>query len=70
MSQPSRREFLGQSAVAVGALAAGSGLLAAAERKIKSPTDQVVLGRTGIRTSLIGLGEFRWKVCRIFVWTI
>ena len=56
MSQPSRREFLGQSVVAVGALAAGSGLVAAAERKIKSPTDQVVLGRTGMRTSLIGLG--------------
>jgi aryl-alcohol dehydrogenase-like predicted oxidoreductase len=56
MSQPSRREFLGQSAVAVGALAAGSGFVAAAGRKIKSPTDQVVLGHTGIKTSLIGLG--------------
>lgn len=56
MSQPSRREFLGRSAVAVGALAAGSGFVAAAERKIKGPTDQVVLGRTGIKTSLLGLG--------------
>ncbi len=56
MSQPSRRDFLGQSAVAVGALAAGSGLAAAAARKIKSPTEQVVLGRTGIKTSLIGMG--------------
>jgi aryl-alcohol dehydrogenase-like predicted oxidoreductase len=55
MSQPSRRDFLGQSAVAVGALTVGSGLIAA-ERKIKSPTDQVTLGRTGIKTSLIGIG--------------
>src|SRR5437867_9135579 len=52
-----RRDFLGQSAVAVGALAAG-GWLAAAEpaRKLKSGADQVTLGRTGIKTSLIGMG--------------
>jgi predicted aldo/keto reductase-like oxidoreductase len=54
----SRRDFLGQSAVTLGALAAGGTLASAAPtaRKINSPTDQVVLGRTGVKTSLIGLG--------------
>jgi predicted aldo/keto reductase-like oxidoreductase len=58
MSQPSRREFLGQSAAAVGALAAGNVLVSAREapRTLKSGVDQVTLGRTGIRTSLIGMG--------------
>src|SRR5436190_9452406 len=59
MNQPSRRDFLGQSAVAVGALAASNQLALAADaapRKLKSVTDQVVLGRTGIKTSLVGLG--------------
>lgn len=59
MNQPSRRDFLGQSAVAVGALAASNQLALGAEvapRKLKSVTDQVVLGRTGIKTSLVGLG--------------
>src|SRR5262245_15155369 len=58
MSRLSRRDFLGQSAVAVGA-AAASNLLAnenAPRRKLKSGADQVVLGRTGIKTSLIGMG--------------
>jgi predicted aldo/keto reductase-like oxidoreductase len=54
----SRRDFLGQSAVTLGALVAGGTLASAAPtaRKINSPTDQVVLGRTGVKTSLIGLG--------------
>lgn len=58
MSQLSRRDFLGQSAVALGALAAGSQQAPAADppRKLKSATDRVVLGRTGIETSLIGMG--------------
>jgi predicted aldo/keto reductase-like oxidoreductase len=58
MSDLSRRDFLGQSAVAVGAVAAAGVLAGAAEtpRKLKSGADQVVLGRTGIRTSLLGMG--------------
>ncbi len=59
MSEPTRREFLGQSAAAAVAALAVSGPPAAASeptRKLKSATDQVVLGRTGIKTSLIGMG--------------
>jgi predicted aldo/keto reductase-like oxidoreductase len=52
----SRRDFLGRSALAVGALAAGGQLQSALAHKVKSPTDQVVLGRSGIKTSLIGMG--------------
>jgi len=57
MSDISRRDFLGQSAIAVGA-AAAAGLLAGAAqtRKPKSSADQVVLGKTGVKTSLIGMG--------------
>src|SRR5437667_7685356 len=57
-SQLSRRDFLGQSAAAVGALAAANLAVRAADnpRKLKSGADQVVLGRTGVKTSLIGMG--------------
>jgi aryl-alcohol dehydrogenase-like predicted oxidoreductase len=53
-----RRDFLGQSALAVGALATTSLLTKAADatRHLKSGADQVTLGRTGIKTSLIGMG--------------
>src|SRR5689334_14707902 len=53
MSQLSRRDFLGQSAVAAGALLA---VAADQPRKLKSATDQVVLGRSGVKTSLVGIG--------------
>src|SRR5437879_9174410 len=58
MAQVSRRDFLGQSAVALGGVALGGQLVTAANaaHKLKSGADQVVLGRTGIKTSLIGLG--------------
>jgi predicted aldo/keto reductase-like oxidoreductase len=58
MATLSRRDFLGQSAAALGTLAAAGTLASAAPaaRKLNSPTDQVVLGRTGVKTSLIGLG--------------
>jgi predicted aldo/keto reductase-like oxidoreductase len=58
MSTLSRRDFLGQSAAVVGALAVADRLASGAEtaRKLKSGADQVVLGRTGIKTSLIGMG--------------
>jgi hypothetical protein len=58
MSEQSRRDFLSQSAAAVGALAAGGSVLTAAEqpRKLTSGADRVPLGKTGIETSLLGMG--------------
>jgi predicted aldo/keto reductase-like oxidoreductase len=59
MSDLSRRTFLSQSAAVVGALAAGgAGRVAGAEqpRKLKSAADEVVLGRSGVKTSLLGMG--------------
>jgi predicted aldo/keto reductase-like oxidoreductase len=58
LSQLSRRDFLGQSAAAVGVLAATNLVARAADnpRKLKSGADQVTLGRSGVKTSLIGMG--------------
>jgi predicted aldo/keto reductase-like oxidoreductase len=58
MSEISRRDFFGQSAAVVGAAAATGLLAGAAEtpRKLKSGADQVVLGKSGIKTSLLGMG--------------
>src|SRR5262245_32107392 len=57
MSDLSRRDFLGHSAAAVGALALTNDLPAAdAPPKLKSAADQVTLGKTGVKTSLLGLG--------------
>lgn len=58
MENLSRRDFLGQSAAAVTVLAAASASASAAElpRKLKSGADQVTLGRTGIKTSVVGMG--------------
>jgi len=58
MSELTRRDFLGQSAAAVGALAVGSPMAAAdaSARRLKSAADQVTLGKTGLRTSLLGMG--------------
>jgi predicted aldo/keto reductase-like oxidoreductase len=58
MSEPSRRDFLTQSAAAVGVLAAGNKILSAADgpRNLTSGADRVPLGKTGIVTSLLGMG--------------
>lgn len=58
MSEPSRRDFLMQSAAAAGVLTAGSNFLHAADRprKLTSGADRVPLGKTGITTSLLGMG--------------
>ena len=58
MSEPSRRDFLTQSAAAVGVLAAGNNILNAADgpRNLTSGADRVPLGKTGIVTSLLGMG--------------
>ncbi len=58
MSEPSRRDFLTQSAAAVGVLTVGSNVLQAADRpqKLSSGADRIPLGKTGIITSLLGMG--------------
>jgi predicted aldo/keto reductase-like oxidoreductase len=63
MSDLSRRSFLGQSAAVVGGLAAvgvpGAAKTTVAEepkRKLTSGADQVTLGRSGVKTSLLGMG--------------
>jgi predicted aldo/keto reductase-like oxidoreductase len=58
MSDLSRRAFLGQSAAVVGGLAAAGALAAAEEpkRKFTGGADQVTLGRSGVKTSLLGMG--------------
>jgi predicted aldo/keto reductase-like oxidoreductase len=58
MSDLSRRDFLGQTAAAVGAVAVAGSLADAAQapRKLKSGADRVEIGKTGIQTSLIGMG--------------
>jgi len=58
MSDLTRRGFLGHSAAAVGALAAGAALSRAADSKPRptSAASQVELGRTGVKTSLLGMG--------------
>jgi aryl-alcohol dehydrogenase-like predicted oxidoreductase len=54
-TQLSRRDFMQRTAAAAGAmlLGAGSGLAAAAKR---TATDQVPLGKTGIKISRLGMG--------------
>jgi len=57
----SRRDFLGQSAIALGAaaVAAPRGAHAAplaAGRRLTGAGDQVVLGKTGLKSSLLGIG--------------
>ncbi len=58
MEPLSRRAFLGQSAVALGAAAVASATAgrAAAENKPTGPGSQVTLGRSGVKTSLLGIG--------------
>jgi predicted aldo/keto reductase-like oxidoreductase len=56
MSELSRRQFLGHSAAAVGALAAGATAPAKEQRRLTGGADQVVLGRTGVKCSLLGMG--------------
>jgi len=57
MSDLSRRDFLGYSAAAVGVWAA-TGVAATSDnsRRLKSAGDQVVLGKSGVRCSLLGMG--------------
>jgi aryl-alcohol dehydrogenase-like predicted oxidoreductase len=56
--QIDRRNFIGQSAAALGAVVVGGMAANAAEqpRKLTSGADRVQLGKTGIETSLLGMG--------------
>src|SRR5205085_795822 len=71
MSKLSRREFIGTAVAASGVLAAGgaavestrrggAGVAAAAgltvDPSVKSPTDRVRLGKSGLKVSLVGVG--------------
>jgi predicted aldo/keto reductase-like oxidoreductase len=57
MTPLTRRDFLSQSTLAVGALAAGQLATRAADTpRLRSGADEVVLGRTGIKSSLLGMG--------------
>ena len=58
MNALSRRDFLGHSAAAVGTMAVTNMLAGAEEapRVLKSAADEVTLGRSGIKTSLLGIG--------------
>jgi aryl-alcohol dehydrogenase-like predicted oxidoreductase len=52
-----RRNFLAQATATAATLAAASApARAAAANRPKSPTEPVVLGKTGIKTSLVGMG--------------
>jgi 1-deoxyxylulose-5-phosphate synthase len=61
----SRREFFAHSTAALGAITAGTSYVASSTiaapppaklRKLTSGADQVTLGRTGVKSSLIGMG--------------
>ena len=58
MSDISRRQFLARASLAAGIAAAAPGLVAAREtrRKIAKGTDVVTLGKSGIKTTLLGVG--------------
>jgi predicted aldo/keto reductase-like oxidoreductase len=57
MARLSRREFLGGLAAAgAAAWAGGLGLADETKTRIKSGTDLVALGRSGIKTSVLGIG--------------
>lgn len=56
MRQINRREFVEQAALAAGALALGGPLAAEAPGVPRKVTDKVRLGRTGITSSLVGIG--------------
>src|SRR3989304_4512631 len=57
MSAINRREFLAQSLAVAGAVAVGDRLAAAGGvSRPRSASDQVVLGSTGLRCSVVGIG--------------
>src|SRR5262245_38656691 len=56
MSAINRREFMQHSAVAVGAVTAAVAAQAAEPRKLRAASDQVTLGKSGVKTSLLGIG--------------
>jgi len=58
MEKLKRREFITRSAVGVGGLVLGSGILAAQQKKVETydPFEIVSLGKTGLRVTRLGAG--------------
>jgi predicted aldo/keto reductase-like oxidoreductase len=56
MSQLNRREFVGKAAVTTGAVAVGTAASAGPVRLPMNVTDKITLGKTGIKSSLVGIG--------------
>ena len=56
MTPVTRRQFLGQSAATIGAAAFAANTAPAAGRALTGPGDLVTLGRSGVKTSLLGIG--------------
>jgi aryl-alcohol dehydrogenase-like predicted oxidoreductase len=56
MDKLNRREFVGTSLAVTGALAFGMSEAAEAEMRPRKPSDQVKLGKTNIKVSLVGMG--------------
>jgi predicted aldo/keto reductase-like oxidoreductase len=56
MTPLNRRQFLGQSAAALGAAALAANATPAAGRALTGPGDLVTLGKSGVKTSLLGIG--------------
>src|ERR1041384_7469610 len=56
MSQLNRREFVGRAAVTAGAVAVGASAAAEPFRLPINVADKITLGKTGIKSSLVGIG--------------
>src|SRR5579864_851874 len=56
MDKMNRREFVGKALVAGGALALAAGQEASALPKPLKPTDHVMLGKSGIKVTMVGMG--------------
>src|SRR5262249_4951812 len=56
MSQLNRREFVGRAAVTAGAVAVGAAASAEPYLPPRSIADKITLGKTGIKSSLVGIG--------------
>ena len=56
MSEFTRREFIQTSAAVAGSLTLAAAVPAAEPRRLKSAADQVTLGKTGLKCSLLGMG--------------
>src|SRR5262249_31205467 len=56
MTKINRREFVEKAAVVAGAISLGVSAEAGTYRGLRTATDRVKLGKTGIKSSLVGIG--------------